>query len=76
MTLRRLVGAGTALVFAAEPAPSTSCDAEADGYRLVRVLDLPTAANWLDKTPPGAFMVLGHLVVAVTGAALWFFWLA
>jgi hypothetical protein len=63
--MRRLVGAGTALVFAAatvsagaataDPAPSTSCDAEADGYRLVRVLDLPAAANWLDATPPYTF---------------------
>lgn len=68
MTLSRLAGAGTALVLAvatvsappgatAEPAPSTSCDAqaEADGYRLVRLLDLPTAANWLDQTPPYTF---------------------
>lgn len=43
---------------AAEPAAddrTTSCDAEAAGYRLVRVLDLPTAANWRDTTPPYAF---------------------
>ncbi|WP_116951828.1 sialate O-acetylesterase [Jiangella endophytica] len=34
---------------------TTSCDAEAAGYQLVRVLDLPTAANWRDTTPPYAF---------------------
>ncbi|MEO3793027.1 sialate O-acetylesterase [Nonomuraea sp. B10E15] len=36
-------------------APPTSCDAEAAGYRLVRVLDLPTVANWRDTTPPYMF---------------------
>ncbi|MCT2584509.1 sialate O-acetylesterase [Actinophytocola gossypii] len=67
MTPTRLVGGCAALVFAAatvsaapgaagaEPVPSTSCAAEAEGYRLVRVLDLPTAANWLDETPPYTF---------------------
>ncbi|MEO3927611.1 sialate O-acetylesterase [Micromonosporaceae bacterium B7E4] len=55
---------GTATVSAisvasAEPtasdAWSTSCDAEAAGYRPVRGLDLPTAANWRDTTPPYTF---------------------
>ncbi|GAB3450768.1 sialate O-acetylesterase [Actinophytocola sediminis] len=63
--LLRLAGGGAALVLAvtsavtsaaavpaaAEPL-STSCAAEADGYQLVRSLELPTAANWLDATPP------------------------
>lgn len=41
----------------AEPtdAWSTSCDAEAAGYRPVRGLDLPTAADWKETTPPYAF---------------------
>ncbi|TMR15300.1 sialate O-acetylesterase [Nonomuraea turkmeniaca] len=46
-------------VAAADPTATdawpTSCDAEAAGYRLVRVLDLPTAANWRDSTPPYTF---------------------
>ncbi|MDW5328824.1 sialate O-acetylesterase [Plantactinospora sp. KLBMP9567] len=55
---------GTATVSAigvasAEPTASdgwsTSCDAEATGYRPVRGLDLPTAANWRDTTPPYTF---------------------
>ncbi|TDD22561.1 hypothetical protein [Nonomuraea diastatica] len=46
-------------VAAAEPAATgawpTSCDAEAAGYRLMRVLDLPTAANWRETIPPYTF---------------------
>jgi hypothetical protein len=46
-------------VTAAEPSAtdawSTSCDAEAAGYQPVRGLDLPTAANWQDTTPPYTF---------------------
>ncbi|MGX7673882.1 sialate O-acetylesterase [Plantactinospora sp. DSM 117369] len=46
-------------VAAAEPTTSdvrsTSCDAEAAGYRPVRGLDLPTAANWQEATPPYTF---------------------
>lgn len=34
---------------------STSCDPQATGYLPVRGLDLPTAANWEDATPPYAF---------------------
>ncbi len=44
------------LAAAEEPdAWSTSCDAEAAGYLPVRGLDLPTAADWKDTTPPYAF---------------------
>lgn len=46
-------------VAAADPSAadawSTSCDAEASGYQPVRGLELPTAANWRDTTPPYAF---------------------
>ncbi|TWD84639.1 carbohydrate esterase-like sialic acid-specific acetylesterase [Kribbella amoyensis] len=46
-------------IAAAEPtdndATSNSCDAEAAGYQPVRGLDLPTAANWREVTPPYTF---------------------
>ncbi|MDP4504131.1 sialate O-acetylesterase [Nonomuraea turcica] len=69
---------------AATDAYSTSCDAEAASYRLVRVLDLPTAANWRDTTPPytlddtagvaGGFDRVGYCLELTTEAGTRWVW--
>ncbi|MGW4800353.1 hypothetical protein ACWEPC_48850, partial [Nonomuraea sp. NPDC004297] len=63
---------------------STSCDAEAADYRPVRALDLPTAANWRDTTPPyalddtaavaGGFDRVGYCLELTTDAGTSWVW--